>query len=172
MKTGGVTLLLLFLMLCPWQQPVAADHRGGAASGALDTRYWRVCVYTPGSGGSAIQIALDRIAATHVQPTKTCSSLNVTYDALSYPDSWYGATHCAGSLSNGLCTSKYARLNLRTADTLQQRRKSALHELGHVGGLGHWFDNVSVMTQGASPPVSEYLYTHDVTALNLEYQGS
>ena len=101
--------------------------------------------------------------------TETCSNANVSFNALSYPDGWLGATYCTGTLSSGSCSYKSVYLNLRTAVSGQQRRKTATHELGHVGGLGHRTTNSSAMTSGDSPPISEYFDTHDTDALNNKY---
>jgi hypothetical protein len=169
----AITILLPLLvavgLVGAVQVPAGASHRDQANSGHLNTGTWRVCVYAPGQGGSAASTGISRVNATAVNASETCSNANVSFNALSYPDGWYGNTICSGTLTGTTCTYKTVYLNLRVAETAQQRRKTSTHELGHVGGLGHRTTNASVMTQGASPPVSEFYDDHDVQALANQY---
>lgn len=125
-------------------------------------------MYADGGNG-AINEAIRRVNTTDVHATRTCSDARVAFNAQAYPSQWFGRTICSGSLSGTACSFKTVYLNLRTAHTGQQRRKTATHELGHVGGLGHRTTNNSVMTQGASPPVSQFWDAHDRNALNAQY---
>jgi hypothetical protein len=152
--------------------PAQASHQNTASSGHLYTGNWNVCNAGVTAGVSATSWAMGQIGATDVNTTAVgCpGSWNVSVQSLSYPDTWYGLTSCNSAVSGTTCTtSKYVRLNSRTITTTQQWRKTALHELGHVGGLGHRTVNASVMTQGASPPVSQFLDSHDVASLNAQY---
>ena len=108
---------------------------------------------------------------TNVNASQTCASANVGFNAQYYPDTWYGNTFCAHALpANRACSYKTVYLNLRTSTTVQQRRKTSLHELGHVAGLAHRDASVtSVMASGASPPASEFLDDHDDVAINNTY---
>jgi hypothetical protein len=57
-------------------------------------------------------------------------------------------------VSNGLCGHKQVRLNGRTITTTAQWEKTACHEFGHVGGMGHRSTDASCMRSGASPPIA------------------
>jgi|GEM_PF-6418839 len=164
-----VLTLSLLLGLTLAAAPAGASHNNGASTGTLNSKNWKICVYAPNGGGSAASAGVNRVDATDVNATETCSNSNVSFNALTYPDGWYGSTICSGTLSSGSCTYKTVYLNLRTAVSGQQRRKTATHELGHVGGLGHRSADASAMKQGESPPISEYFDDHDENALNNKY---
>ena len=149
-----------------------ADHANGAASGRLYTASWPVCNSGQGAGVTATSWAMGQINVTDINAyTVGCpSTWRVSVSSLNYPESWYGLTNCHTAVSSGRCnSSKGVRLNGRVITTSQQWRKTALHELGHVAGLGHRSTNGSAMTQGASPPVSQYFDSHVRSAINGSY---
>lgn len=88
----------------------------------------------------------------------------------SVPGNLVRAHNCHGTVSAKVCRpSKGVRLNSRVITSTTQWRKTALHELGHVAGLGHRSTNNSAMTQGAAPPISTTFDSHDKAAINATY---
>ncbi len=166
---GAATAPLLFTA------PAAADHRGGATTGVLNTVNWRVCsgdLMTPAVKDSmdrAISILNSRTARLNVRRVGACGDANVINSASTSPETYYGVTRCLDWGSGTNCQQKFVFINTRTCSTARQKDKSTLHEMGHVGGLGHRFTNASVMTSGESPPIATTFDDHDVVALNNEY---
>lgn len=143
-----------------------ANHGDTANSGRLNTSVWRLCVAGAPTNVATLGAywAISQVnSTTNVSAAAVCTGAsNVHITAASYPDSWYGLTTCNSKVQNGLCkTSKNVKLNARVITTAQQGRKTALHELGHVAGLGHRTVNTSVMKSGASPPISQNFDSHD-----------
>lgn len=169
----GLGLALAFTGAVTVIPPAAqADHANAAASGRLYTASWPVCNSGQTAGVSATSWAMGQINVTDVNSyTVGCpQTWRVSVTSLNYPETWYGLTVCHGTVSSRVCRpSKGVRLNGRVITTTQQWRKTSLHELGHVAGLGHRSTNSSAMTQGASPPVSMYFDTHDKGAINASY---
>ncbi|WP_161886235.1 matrixin family metalloprotease [Marisediminicola antarctica] len=152
--------------------PAFATHQGTAGSGRLYTPNWSVCNAGASAGVSGTNWAIGQINPTDVNASVVgCpGSWNVSVNSVSYPETWYGATSCFTAVQNGVCGSgKGVKLNTRTLTTTQQWQKTALHELGHVAGLGHRTVDTSVMASGASPPVSQYLDQHDRDSINASY---
>lgn len=150
--------------------PVAhADHGGNFSR--LQTREWRLCISGATAGQQATSWAIGQINATDVNAfgVSCTGSPNVSMNSANYAENWYGVTICSAS-SGGICTgSMIVRLNARTITTTTQWQKTALHELGHVAGLGHRNTNASVMTQGAAPPVTRFFDAHDKSEINNVY---
>ena len=154
------------LVLAP---PASADHANVFSH--VNSRYWNVCVQIDGAP-AAVDAAIARIDATNVNAQRSCVNQKVTVYAQNYPDGWYGYAPCGDSPQppgGAGCTRYIVYLNTRVAVSAQQRRKSATHEFGHAAGMGHRADNASVMTQGESPPVSEFYNQHDVNVINAQY---
>lgn len=171
--------LIVVLLACLWTAlsalPSSANHRGEANSGVLNTRNWNICRNGP---AGAVDGATDRAisllnANTHVNADQVgCSSdsINVHVYGAAFPDAVYGTTYCViEGASAGKCKYKKVNMNSNYCTTSSQWNKSTLHELGHVGGLGHRQTNDSAMTSGAAPPVSGSFDDHDNEALNNEY---
>lgn len=83
------------------------------------------------------------------------------YGVTWYPNGWDSAGHNYEGV--------YVQLNNYTVTTATQARKTTQHELGHVLGLAHRFDNASCMTQGAAPPVNQLPDAHDFDELYQIY---
>ena len=151
--------------------PAYATHARTANSGTLNTATWRICVSGWVEGQNASFYAISNINPTDVNASNViCTgSWNVSSQAASYPDSWYGNTYCFGTLSGGWCTGKAVQLNGRTVTTTTQWNKTAAHEFGHVAGLGHRSTNASCMTSGAAPPIVTVYDQHDKDAINSTY---
>lgn len=166
-----IVFTAIFILAAP---AANASHGTAAASGILYTSNWPICVtgQLTSPGVTAASWAITQISATKVNAYSVpCAQpYHVSMQLRSYPDSWYGLTACDSSVNNGVCpSSKTVKLNGRTMSTAQQWRKTALHELGHVAGLGHRSVNGSAMKQGSSPPVSQYFDNHDKVAINANY---
>jgi hypothetical protein len=90
------------------------------------------------------------------------------------PNNRRGQRSCFLESPNGICTSSdifldYDRLDLGD-DDWEDRRKTAVHEVGHSIGLGH--DNTSAMISGAIPDTSLTWRTysaHDIAHINGQY---
>lgn len=169
----------LFLLVSPSVVDAHANHGGTASSGVLNTHYWKVCRagFTPGV--NSIDRALDMLRAnTSIRPTVvSCTSGNQNVSAWSTNTSytWLGRTSCTGihNSTNNRCSSKTVWLNapvIRAApNPVKQWQKTAAHEMGHVGGLGHRYTNTSCMRQGYSPPIYTIYDSHDCGSLNVTY---
>jgi hypothetical protein len=99
---------------------------------------------------------------------------NVTFLSGDYGENnWYGLTECTSWGSYPDCYSKTVRINderiSNQAQPQTQYNKTSCHEMGHVGGLGHRGVETSCMTQGAAPPISEYMDSHDMNELHATY---
>lgn len=150
-----------------------AHHGDAANSGRLYTPIWQVCNDGAAAGVAATEWAMNQISITQVTAhSVACAGAfaNVYVSSYNYPENWYGLTSCSGSITGSICSpAKDVRLNARTIATTRQWQKTSLHELGHVAGLGHRPTNTSAMTQGDSPPVSQYFDFHDREAINASY---
>jgi hypothetical protein len=83
------------------------------------------------------------------------------YGVTYFPNGWDSAGHNYEGV--------YVQLNNFTVTTSTQARKSTQHELGHVLGLAHRYDNSSCMTQGEAPPISSLPDAHDFDELYQIY---
>ncbi|WIX92778.1 M43 family zinc metalloprotease [Amycolatopsis sp. DG1A-15b] len=83
------------------------------------------------------------------------------YGVTYFPNGWDSAGHNYEGV--------YVQLNNFTVTTSTQARKSTQHELGHVLGLAHRFDNSSCMTQGEAPPINSLPDAHDFDELYQIY---
>jgi hypothetical protein len=83
------------------------------------------------------------------------------YGVTYFPNGWDSAGHNYEGV--------YVQLNNFTVTTSTQARKSTQHELGHVLGLAHRFDNSSCMTQGEAPPINPLPDAHDFDELYQIY---
>jgi hypothetical protein len=158
--------------------PAEADHGATANSGILYTDNWRVCPlgYDPATVPS--QAADWAIGLWNSNPditvTRNCSGSHVIISNASFPDTFFGNTWCEGGLDAARnCQLKRLEMNTRTLDAAPnpgaQWKKTACHEMGHVGGLGHRFTDSSCMTQGASPPIVIVPDQHDHDAIAATY---
>jgi hypothetical protein len=109
-------------------------------------------------------------------PSASLHCVNVNeYDAAHVPGScpgsatWYGCTVIAPIDAYNHMRSATVYLNNSTVLTAAQHRKSTCHELGHALGLNHNNTNASCMTQGASPPISQYPDQYDFDSLHNLY---
>lgn len=158
-----------------------ADHGGMFPEGNLNTVSWKVCRAGTTAGVNSTDGALGLIDAAVVNPTiVSCSSgnQNVNVWATSDPTvTYFGITECSGiyNSTNNKCSSMTVKLisdTITTApDPVKQWQKTACHELGHVGGLGHRPTTVitSCLVQGDSPPIYTIYDTHDINSLNDTY---
>lgn len=168
----GAILGLGLTVLSPVQAPVAfAGHANWFYH--VNSTTWRVCAYVDGAP-AALDAAIQRVSASVVDASRNCNNPNVATFAQSYPDGWFGLTQCNGNLNGLACDRMGVYLNTRVAVAAQQRRKSYTHEMGHAAGLGHRSGTGTCMTQGESPPISEYFDTaagphNDLTAINSAY---
>lgn len=169
---GLLTVVLALSAMVMWTSlPANANHAGGASTGILRPSTWQVCVSGYIAGQNATSFAINQVNRSRVNAYTThCpSGYNVSSRSANYPDTWYGATYCVEWGSGNACKAKAVRLNGRTISSRAQWRKTATHEFGHVGGLGHRYTNGSAMTQGAAPPISRTFDRHDIRALNNTY---
>lgn len=167
-----IAALFAFSLILVGFGPAAPAHADHGTVPYLFTSSWNVCNAGASSGVSATTWAIGQMNNTNVSATQvSCTSTwNVSVQSQAYASNNYGEAFCHGTVSNRSCSPSYGvRLNSNTISTTQQWEKTALHELGHVAGLGHRSNNNSAMTQGASPPVSRTFDAHDREVINATY---
>lgn len=147
----------------------SADHRGDLL--ALNSSTWRVCASGLVAGQNATGHAIRQVNRSQVSAYLVpCSgTYNVTSISSSYPDNWFGYANCSNVVSSTKCSLYRVRLNSRTINTTSQWEKTACHEFGHVGSLGHRYTNNSCVTQGEAPPIDGTFDGHDLDSLNATY---
>lgn len=152
-----------------------ASHGKTAASGYLAYSNWSVCNGGLEQGREGIVRAVNILnAETDVNASiGSCDSENVSAWSGSYPESWCGLTTCTATGTNGRCGRKVVRLNssaiFASSNPAQQWNKTAIHEMGHVGGLGHRNVSSSCMASGEAPPIVAVFDSHDIAELNATY---
>jgi len=158
-----------------------ADHGDQFVNGALNTPTWKVCRSGVSAGVDATDRAMDLIDDSEADPTAvSCSSGNQNVSVWSTDSLYstaYGRTDCTGTFNstNHRCSSMtvflYAATIATAPEPAKQWQKTACHELGHVGGLGHRPSGVltSCLAQGDSPPIFTIYDSHDLHSLNDTY---
>ncbi len=151
----------------------------GYGVGALNTATWKICRNGIVSGMNAVDNTLPKLNVTDVSASVvSCASgnQNINVHSIEYWDtSVGGATACSGTFNstNNRCSSMTVVLNATairaTPEPAKQWNKTACHELGHVGGLGHRPINETCMASGVSPPVWTIYDAHDRGSMNLTY---
>jgi hypothetical protein len=158
--------------------PAEANHAGTANSGILDTTNWRVCANPALDSGPAragFQWATE-LWNDHpeLSVVRTCTNSNVTYEVRSFVETWRGLTTCPpGVDADRNCAAKRVQMNTRTINLTpnppSQYKKTACHEMGHVGGLNHRAEISSCMNEGLAPPTSQIPDQHDNDAIAATY---
>lgn len=167
-------VVLLFI-----SYPVSGSHGGQSDTWVLDSSEWRACVNTNSSGATQgwdhARSQFDSISNISAS-SWYCNDpgYNVNWNSGNYGvDNWYGSASCTDWGSYPDCYHNVVRINDERISGMQdpqrQYNKTSCHELGHVGGLGHRGVETSCMSQGSSPPISEYLDAHDRTAVYDTY---
>jgi hypothetical protein len=109
-------------------------------------------------------------------PPATCAYMetDVWWWESDQPGGIRGVRGCWLESPNGICTSSdihldYAQLDIGSSDW-EDRRKTAVHEVGHSIGLAH--DSISAMVSGEIPSTSitwRRYSAHDISHLNAAY---
>lgn len=166
--------------------PAIADHAEppepgdpGYGVGALNTASWKICRNGIVSGMNAVDNTLPKLNVTDVSASAvSCTSGNQNVNVHSVDlgnTAYFGFTYCSGTFNstNNRCSSMTVYLNATairaTSRPATQWNKTACHELGHVGGLGHRPISETCMAAGQSPPVWSIYDSHDRGSLNLNY---
>jgi hypothetical protein len=172
--TGGSAMALGGAgLLAGSMAPAAADHGEASPTGVLYTHNWRLCEIVP-----APPVVTDTAKALwnndpDVNIVETCQDPNILMWSEPMDESFFGATVCVGTTGSGDCFQDWVWLNETmietSSDPLWQHKKTACHELGHVGGLDHQFTNDSCLTQGYAPPIMPIPDAHDYEAIDDTY---
>lgn len=157
--------LILFagVMVLVGTQQVAADSFPGTNAGKLaDSAWHNYCVEagTSANHRSALVYGMTTVGGT--------TDINVGETSCGYnTDVWLGSYNLTGNLrgiyscwnpaSSTICNSSHVRLDFPQLDIgsydWEDRRKTAVHEVGHSVGLGH-YSGANAMMLGQVPDTS------------------
>jgi hypothetical protein len=170
--------------LCAVQVPAHANPFPNNADGTFADNGTHTYCYTSGFttdrtvasyAMSVLDITTDM---TDLFPTTpefcTFRETDVWWWEMNLPDNIRGQRECEWESPAGICKSSDLRMDFAELDEgdndWYDRRKTAVHELGHSVGLGH--DTISAMRSGEIPDTSltwRRYSTHDIAHINARY---